>query len=75
MHHALSLLEGICHEGLVMEAEDEDAWTKEQTVATRLCHAHQSYLKSIWHHIAVEAFLKKFDLSKERMRLLDLFDF
>jgi hypothetical protein len=54
---------------------EEDEWKKEQTLATRLYQAHQSYLNSTKRRIAVEAFLEKFDLNEEETRLLDTFDF
>eukprot|EP00804_Cyclotella_cryptica_P026647 CCRYP_019085-RA/>CCRYP_019085-RA protein AED:0.07 eAED:0.08 QI:0/0/0/1/1/1/2/0/825 len=55
--------------------EEEDAWKKEQALATKLYRARQSYTNAIQRRIAVEAFLEKFDLSEEETRLLDCFDF
>jgi hypothetical protein len=54
---------------------EEEAWKKEQMLATRLYQAHRSYLNSTKRRIAVEAFLEKFDLSEEETRLLDTFEF
>ena len=54
---------------------DEDAWNKEQLLATRLYQAHRSYLNSTKRRLAVEAFLEKFDLTEDETRLLDSYEF
>ena len=56
-------------------SKEENAWEKEQLLATQLYQAHRSYLNSTKRRIAVEAFLEKFDLNEEETRLLDGYEF
>ncbi|KAL7521409.1 hypothetical protein ACHAWX_006083 [Stephanocyclus meneghinianus] len=86
VERASRLLESLCRGGVavdivvdngaaVSEVGEEDAWKKEQVLASRLYRARRSYWNSVRRRVAVEAFLEKFDLSEEETRLLDSFDF
>lgn len=59
----------------ISTSKTKDACEAERDLASRLAMAQRSYVEAVARQTAVNAFLDKFDLSRDEARLLDQYDF